>query len=62
MSSKWFSFKMISSVLLLVMVTWNALCYDDWAVWGDIWLCLWCICIVRFVDVIDEIGGEYDKD
>ena len=75
MDNKWFSFKLLSSFLLLIvttiwsimydtsvtvliMVTWNSLVYDDWAVWGDIWFCVWALCVVRFVDALDDIGDK----
>ena len=61
MNKKWFNFKLVSSFIVLIMVTWNALFYDDWAGWGDIWFCGGALCIMQFVDALDSIGGGYKK-
>ena len=46
--------KLITSFIILVMVTIYSFIYDS-GVNADLWLCIWCICIVRFVDALDEI-------
>ena len=58
MNSKWFNFKLVSSFVVLVIVTWNSLVYDDWAVWGDIWFCVWALCIIQFVDALENIADK----
>ena len=55
--NKWFSFKLISSIILLVITTIWSIMYDT-GVNGDLWFCVWALCVVRFVDVIDDIGTE----
>ena len=60
MNSKWFSFKLISSLLLLVMTTiWT--CMYETSVNYDLWFCIWALCVVRFVDVVDDLSGGYKK-
>ena len=56
-TDRWLSFTFLSSVILLGMVTIFTFIYDT-AATADLWLCMWCLCIVRFVDVLDEIGIE----
>ena len=53
--NRWLNFKFISSVILLGMVTVFTFIYDSSAS-ADLWLCVWCLCIVRFVDVLDEMA------
>jgi len=53
--NRWLSFKFISSVILLGMVTIFTFIYDTDAS-ADLWMCVWCLCIVRFVDVLDEMA------
>ena len=55
--NRWLSFKFLSSVILLGMVTVFTFIYDTSAT-ADLWLCVWCLCIVRFVDVLDDMGIE----
>ena len=60
MNNKWFSFKLLSSLLLLIMTTIWTLVYET-SVNGDLWFCVWAICVVRFVEALDEIGDSYKK-
>ena len=55
--NRWLNFKFISSVILLGIVTVFTFIYDTDAS-TDLWLCVWCLCIVRFVDVLDDIEIE----
>ena len=59
MNKKWFSFKLVSSFILLAVTTIWSIMYDT-GVNGDLWFCIWALCLVRFVDVVDEIGGDND--
>ncbi len=59
-NQRWLNFKLITSFIILIMVTVYSFIYDN-SVNSDLWLCVWCICIVRFVDVIDEIGEDNDN-
>ena len=54
-TDRWLNFKFLSSVILLGMVTVFAFIYDT-STSADLWLCVWCLCIVRFVDVLDEMA------
>ena len=54
-TNRWLNFKFMSSVILLVMVTAYTFIYDT-STSADLWLCVWCLCIVRFVDVLDEMA------
>ena len=54
---KWFGFRLASSFLLLVVTTIWSIMYDP-GVNGDLWFCIWALCLVRFVDVVDDIGKE----
>jgi hypothetical protein len=54
-TDRWLNFKFVSSTILLVMVTAYTFIYDSSAS-NDLWLCIWCLCIVRFVDVLDEMA------
>jgi len=56
-TNRWLNFKFISSVILLCMVSAYTFIYDTSAT-ADLWLCVWCLCIVRFVDVLDDIEVE----
>ena len=58
-NQRWLNFKFITSFIILIMVTVYSFIYDN-SVNSDLWLCVWCICIVRFVDAIDEISKEDD--
>ena len=51
--NRWLTFKFMSSFILLVMVTVFSFMYETSAT-ADLWLCVWCLCLVRFVDVVDE--------
>ena len=53
--NKWLSFKMLSSVTLLVLVTVASLTYNEYHVFQDLWFCMWALCIVRLIDTLDEI-------
>ena len=55
--NKWLSFKFVSSFILLVVTTIWSIMYDT-GVNSDLWFCMWALCVVRFVDVVDEIGGS----
>ena len=57
MNQRWLNFKFLTSFIILTMVTVYSFIYDN-SVNSDLWLCVWCICIVRFVDAIDEIGDS----
>ena len=53
--NRWLNFKFISSVILLGMASvYTIICDTDTS--ADIWFCVWCLCIVRFVDVLDEMA------
>ena len=54
-TDRWLSFKFLSSVILLGMATVYTF-INDTGVSADLWLCVWCLCIVRFVDVLDEMA------
>jgi len=54
MNKKWFNFKFVSSFLLLIITTIWSIIYDT-SVNSDLWFCIWALCLVRFVDVLDEI-------
>ena len=60
MNQRWLNFKLLTSFIILVMVTIYSFIHDS-GVNGDLWLCVWCICIVRFVDALDEMDKEDDK-
>ncbi len=60
MNSKWFSFRLLSSLLLLVVTTIWSIMYEN-GVNGDLWFCIWALSLVRFVDVVDDISGGYIK-
>jgi uncharacterized sodium:solute symporter family permease YidK len=53
--NRWLNFKFLSSVILLGMATVYTF-INDTGVSADLWLCVWCLCIVRFVDVLDEMA------
>ena len=55
--NKWFNFKLVSSVILLIMTTIWTITYET-SVNADLWLCVWCLSLVRFVDALDDIGGN----
>ena len=55
MNKRWLNFKFLSSLILLGMVSVYTFIYDT-STSADLWLCMWCICIVRFVDVLDEMA------
>ena len=55
MNQRWLNFKFLSSLILLGMVSVYTFIYDT-SVSADLWLCVWCLCIVRFVDVLDEMA------
>jgi len=55
--NRWFSFKLMSSLILLIMSTMWTITYET-GVNADLWLCVWCLCVVRFVDAVDEIGEK----
>ena len=54
MNKKWFNFKFVSSFLLLIITTIWTMLYET-SVDYDLWFCIWALCLVRFVDVLDEI-------
>ena len=54
-TDRWLNFKFMSSLILLGMVSVYTFIYDSSAS-ADLWLCVWCLCIVRFVDVLDEMA------
>ena len=51
---KWFSFRLVSSLILLLVTTIWSIMYDT-GVNGDLWFCIWALCLVRFVDVLDDM-------
>ena len=55
MNKKWFNFKFVSSFLLLIITTIWTMLYET-SVNYDLWFCIWALCLVRFVDTIDEIS------
>ena len=57
LNRKWFGFRLISSFLLLVVTTIWSIMYDT-GVNGDLWFCIWALCLVRFVDVVDDISDD----
>ena len=54
-TDRWLNFKFLSSVILLGIVSVYTIIYDT-STSADLWLCVWCLCIVRFVDVLDEMA------
>ena len=54
MNKRWLNFKFITSLILLAMVTIYTFIHDS-SVNADLWICVWALCLVRFVDVLDEI-------
>ena len=53
--NRWLNFKLLSSLMLLLITTVYALISEN--TYGyDIWFCVWAICVVRFVDVLDEMA------
>ena len=54
-TDRWLNFKFVSSTILLAMVTAYTFIYDSSAS-ADLWLCVWCLCIVRFVDALDAMA------
>ena len=58
---KWFNFKLSSSIMLLIITTVYSITSEN--TYGyDIWFCIWALCVVRFVDALDDIGSENDKN
>ncbi len=55
--NRWLNFKLISSVILLGITTTFTILYET-SVNADLWLCVWCLCVVRLVDALDEIGEK----
>ena len=56
-TNRWLNFKFISSVILLGMVTVFTFIHDT-DTSADLWMCVWCLCIVRFVDILDELESK----
>ncbi len=56
-SNRWLNFKFVTSFILLGMVTVYTFIYDT-SINADLWVCVWALCLVRFVDVLDEIGED----
>ena len=54
MNKRWLNFKFITSLILLAMVTIYTFIHDS-SVNADLWICVWALCLIRFVDVLDEI-------
>ncbi len=54
---KWLNFKMLSSVLLLIISTIYALVSEN-TYGNDIWFCVWALCVVRLVDAVDEVSND----
>ena len=52
---QWLTFKFLTSFILFVMVTVYSIIFVDGSINKDLWLCVWCLCLVRFVDVLDEM-------
>ncbi len=52
--NRWLTFKFLTSLILLVMVSAYTFIYDTNAS-ADLWVCVWALCLVRFVDVLDEL-------
>ena len=57
MNKKWFNFKLVSSFILLVATTIWTIMYET-SVNSTLWFCVWALCVVRFVDALDDIGGN----
>ena len=57
MNNKWFSFKLLSSFLLLVVTTIWSIMYET-SVISDLWFFVWALCLVPFVDAGEDIGGK----
>ena len=53
-TDRWLTFKFLTSLILLVMVSAYTFIYDT-SVNADLWICVWALCLVRFVDVLDEL-------
>jgi len=54
---RWLNFKLLSSVILLVIASIYSLISEN-TYGSDIWFCVWALCVVRFVDVLDDMGTE----
>ena len=61
MNNKWFSFKFLSSVILLVVTTIWTIMYET-SVNSELWFCVWAICVIQFVDALDDIWSVNDKN
>ena len=55
MNKRWLNFKFLSSLILLGMVTVYSFIHDN-GVNADLWVCVWALCLIRFVDVLDEMA------
>ena len=53
-NQRWLNFKFLTSFIILIMVTVYSFIHDS-SVNADLWMCVWCLCMVRFVDAIDEM-------
>ena len=58
--NRWLTFKLLSSLILLGMTTVFTMVYDT-SVNNDLWLCVWALCLVRFVDALDDIDEKNNK-
>jgi len=54
-TNRWLNFKFMSSAILLVMVSVYTFIYDT-STSADLWLCVWALCIIRFIDILDEMA------
>ena len=55
MNKRWLNFKFLSSLILLGMVSVYTFIYDT-STSADLWLCVWALCIIRFIDILDEMA------
>ena len=58
--NRWLNFKFLSSLILLGLVSVYSYTYDTWngCVYGatsDLWMVVWFLCIIRFIDILDEM-------
>ena len=58
--NKWLNFKLLSSFLLLVITTIWTLMYET-SINSELWFCVWAICVVQFVDALDDMGGRNEN-
>ena len=58
--NRWLNFKICSRFIIFIMTTIFSFIYETSAN-ADLWLCLWCLSLVIFVDALDEISEVGDE-